>query len=87
MSPGGNALFVANSDFDLRFNAGTVAEYDLERIRNDLKPLWAPAPNATTNPCVALGLAPNPTAILQPGPCAAYNPEAPPSGASSAAPP
>jgi len=78
VSPGGTALFVANSDFDLRFNAGTVAEYDLARIRTDLAPLWQ-TPNAATDRCAAAGLGLNATPILQPGACAAYNPEAPPS--------
>src|SRR6266436_1748423 len=29
VSPGGHALYVANSDFDLQFNAGTVEAYRL----------------------------------------------------------
>src|SRR5260221_13716524 len=78
VSPGGNALFVANSDFDLRFNAGTVAEYDLARIRSDLMPLWAPERGGVAgDPCVALGLGPNPTPILQPGECGPYTTDAP----------
>jgi hypothetical protein len=84
VSPGGKALFVANSDFDLRFNGGTVAAYDLDRIRTDLIPLWAPERvSAPTDPCGVLGLGTNPTPILQPGACGPYNPEAPPIGASS----
>jgi hypothetical protein len=31
----GKALYVANSDFDLQFNGGTVQAYDLPRIRDD----------------------------------------------------
>ncbi len=82
VSPGGKALFVANSDFDLRFNAGTVAVYDLERIRTDLIPLWAPERVTTPgDPCSGLG--PNPVPILQPGACGPYNPVAPPVGTST----
>src|ERR1043165_3874693 len=57
VSPGGNALYVANSDFDLRFKAGTVAAYDLVRIREYLRPLWAPETVAAppVDPCLKLG--------------------------------
>jgi hypothetical protein len=33
VSPGGNALYVVNSDFDLQWNGGTLQSYDLSRIR------------------------------------------------------
>jgi hypothetical protein len=85
VSPGGKALYVANSDFDLRFNAGTVAVYDLARIREYLRPLWAPGTTATpTDPCIGLGV--NPTPILQPGACGAYDPNAPPDAATNPTP-
>src|SRR5262245_15051768 len=59
VSPGGKALFVANSDFDLRFNAGTVGAYDLPRIREYLRPLWAPETTAVpSDPCIGLGTNP-----------------------------
>jgi hypothetical protein len=35
VSAGGNVLYVANSDFDLQYNGGTVQSYDLKAIRND----------------------------------------------------
>lgn len=34
-SPGGKALYVANSDFDLQYEAGTLESYDLLKIRRD----------------------------------------------------
>ncbi len=35
VSRGGNVLYVANSDFDLQWNGGTVQSYDLHLIRRD----------------------------------------------------
>src|SRR5580658_9331723 len=35
VSSGGNVLYVANSDFDLQWNGGTLQSYDLFQIRND----------------------------------------------------
>src|SRR5580700_11351096 len=35
VSPGGNVLYVANSDFDLQWNGGTIQSYDLFRLRHD----------------------------------------------------
>jgi hypothetical protein len=37
ISPGRNALYVANSDFDLQYNAGTVQVVDLPLIRSIVK--------------------------------------------------
>jgi DNA-binding beta-propeller fold protein YncE len=34
LSPDGNRLYVANSDWDLQFNAGSVQVYDAERLRS-----------------------------------------------------
>src|SRR5215471_9782449 len=33
VSRGGNVLYVANSDFDLQWNGGTIQSYDLHLIR------------------------------------------------------
>ena len=33
---GGNVLYVANSDFDLQYNGGTIQSYDLNAIRHDV---------------------------------------------------
>jgi DNA-binding beta-propeller fold protein YncE len=35
VSPGGKILYVANSDFDLQFNGGTLQSYDLRQMRID----------------------------------------------------
>ncbi len=35
VSSGGNVLYVANSDFDLQWNGGTIQSYDLFRLRHD----------------------------------------------------
>jgi hypothetical protein len=35
VSTGGNVLYVANSDFDLQWNGGTLQSYDLFQIRRD----------------------------------------------------
>jgi hypothetical protein len=35
VSKGGNVLYVANSDFDLQWNGGTIQSYDLHQIRID----------------------------------------------------
>jgi DNA-binding beta-propeller fold protein YncE len=68
-SPGGNALYVVNSDFDLQFNGGTVEAYNLQEIRDvALRPFWAPDPSDDgSDPCFGLGG--NPNVILYPGPC------------------
>ena len=50
VSPGGRALYVANADFDLQYNAGTVMALDLVAIH-------AAAESAAAQPC-ALGRVP-----------------------------
>ena len=40
-SPGGSTLYVANSDFDLQYDGGTVLALNLVNIRNKLTPLLA----------------------------------------------
>lgn len=39
MSPAGSRLYVANSDFDLKFNAGSLQSYDVGRL-HDLLPVY-----------------------------------------------
>jgi hypothetical protein len=77
-SPGGNALYVVNSDFDLQFNGGTVEAYNLHEIRDiALRPFWAPEPDDDrSDPCFGLG--PNPNVILYPGPCGPLDLNRPP---------
>jgi hypothetical protein len=79
VSPGGQALYVANSDFDLQFNAGTVEAYRLEDIRNFLAPIWSVDSSlVSTDVCNTLGLGVNPAQILYPGICGALNLDSPP---------
>jgi hypothetical protein len=68
-SPGGNALYVVKSDFDLQFNGGTLEAYNLREIRDiALRPFWSPEEgDDASGPCFGLG--PNPNVILYPGLC------------------
>src|SRR5436190_12328392 len=79
VSPRGHALYVANSDFDLQFNAGTVETYELDDIRAFLKPIWSHDSSIGSDDiCSGLGLGVNTTPILYPGPCGALNVDSPP---------
>ncbi|WP_438036396.1 hypothetical protein [Sorangium sp. So ce204] len=76
VSPGGRVLYVANSDFDLQFNGGTVQALDLQRLRRralTLQSALAPGgPNASAGvrgACGSVGLATNAAPSLYPGPC------------------
>jgi DNA-binding beta-propeller fold protein YncE len=78
-SPGGNALYVVNSDFDLQYNGGTVEVYNLHDIRDvALEPFWNPDafPDKSEAPCFGLGL--NPNVILYPGECGPLDLDHPP---------
>jgi hypothetical protein len=76
-SPGGKALYIVNSDFDLQFNGGTVEAYNLEEIRDiALRPFWAPDPADDATNCFGLG--PNPNVVLYPGPCGPLDLNRPP---------
>ena len=77
-SPGGHALYVANSDYDLKYNGGTIEVYNLDDIRDvALRPFWSPDPaDDTSDPCFGLG--PNPNVILYPGPCGPLDLNRPP---------
>ncbi|KYF72545.1 hypothetical protein [Sorangium cellulosum] len=75
-SPGGRVLYVANSDFDLQFNGGTVQALDLQRLRRralglqaSLNPAEAGAGASVSAACEAAGLGPNAAPLLYPGPC------------------
>src|SRR5688572_13446661 len=50
LSPDGNRLYVANSDWDLQFNAGSVQVYDAEQLRS-LLPTYC----ASDAECSAVG--------------------------------
>jgi hypothetical protein len=72
MSPGGNVLYIANSDFDLQYSGGSVQALEAAALR---KPILALAnriaqdSGATSGACAEQGLRNNQAAFLQPGPC------------------
>jgi DNA-binding beta-propeller fold protein YncE len=76
ISPGGHTMYVANSDFDLQFNGGTIVALDLDRIRSNIPPVW------DTKSC-GEGLSPNTTDLLYPGPCSPISLTNPPDGQGS----
>jgi hypothetical protein len=70
VSPGGKALYVTNSDFDLQYNGGTVQALDLEALRSAALILQdALHQGGGAAACSSLTLVPNPQSILNPGPC------------------
>lgn len=79
ISPGGHTLYVANSDFDLQFNGGTVIALDLDRIRDNVPPVADP--QAPGHPCGSL--ARNDENLLYPGPCSPIRLDNPPDGRGS----
>ena len=78
VSPGRTALYVANSDFDLQFNGGTVQALALggsgglrtaaRTLANELQAL---VPQAAA--CASIGAKPNDEAFQHPGPCTALS--------------
>src|SRR5262245_46543940 len=84
VSPGRHVLYVANSDFDLQYNGGTLLALNLDKLRGDLLTLQARltaasaepgnVPHALDKACAASGLAHNDNRILNPGPCTAFSP-------------
>ena len=50
-SPGGRTLYVANSDFDLQYDSGTLESYDLAQLRRDAVALLRD-PRALTSRCI-----------------------------------
>jgi hypothetical protein len=81
-SPGGTALYVANSDFDLGFAGGSVQVLDLRALRGatrvvvDVIAAHDPAkdpPLDMNAVCDAAGVAKNPDEWLNPGPCAPFD--------------
>ncbi|WP_437593404.1 hypothetical protein [Sorangium sp. So ce1000] len=79
VSPGGRVLYVANSDFDLQYNGGTVQALDLQRLRKRTLALQASlnpreagvdAGGGVSAACKAVGLGTNAAPQVYPGPCA-----------------
>lgn len=75
VSPGKTTLYVANSDFDLRYAAGWVQALDLRTMRllANAVPDRLAAGSSTTDACTAAGVGLNPDPWLNPGPCAAID--------------
>jgi DNA-binding beta-propeller fold protein YncE len=77
-SPGGTALYVINSDFDLQYDGGTVVALDLAKLRTKLTPLLTALREVTAGTkdveqaCLAGGTTVN-TNVLNPGPCLAIS--------------
>ncbi len=69
LDPAGQHLFVANSDFDLQFNGGTLQSLDTTRILSFM-PAYCPPGTDCRGRCGALGDASAADQILVPGPCA-----------------
>src|SRR5690606_27577775 len=69
-------LMVANSDFDLQYNAGSFQVFDLAALRR------VTAETSADPNCGALGLKSNAELSLAPGRCKPIDPTAPPSGSS-----
>jgi hypothetical protein len=71
VSPGGKALYVTNSDFDLQYNGGTVQLLDLESLRSAALLLQDQfhQGTGTKEACEAIQLSLNAQTLLNPGPC------------------
>jgi len=71
VSPGGTALYVVNSDFDLQFNGGTVQALDLPALRGVADSIADSIAGgaSVTEACSAAGLGQNQQSLLHPGPC------------------
>ncbi|MEZ4373346.1 MAG: hypothetical protein R3B07_21160 [Polyangiaceae bacterium] len=76
VTPDQSQLLVANSDFDLQFNAGSFQVFDLPALRKL-------AVETSADPeCAGLGVKSAADRSLAPGRCKAINPSKPPSGSS-----
>ncbi|MEZ4299883.1 MAG: hypothetical protein R3B70_33350 [Polyangiaceae bacterium] len=77
-SPGGKALYVVSSDFDIQYTGGTVHAVDLTTLRTCLGPLVRKLADGASakNACDAVGLGLNEDPVIVPGPCAPLDTEA-----------
>lgn len=71
VSRGGSTLYVANSDFDLRYSGGSVQAVDLGALRAAIRPVAERLGNGASaaEACAAAGRSPNEDTWLNPGPC------------------
>lgn len=74
LSAGRTTLYVANSDFDLRYAGGTLQAFDARALRDAVRPLVAAldANGGAAAACSAVGLARNTDPYLSPGPCSSF---------------
>lgn len=72
VSPGKTTLYVANSDFDLQYAAGTLQALSLSELREKTKTLRDALKEGkgAAEACGAIGVGANPSSMLHPGPCA-----------------
>jgi hypothetical protein len=75
MSPGRKVLFVANSDFDLQYNGGTVLALDFAALRARILEVRGALEQSagSQDACAAIGLPKNDNRLLNPAPCGAIN--------------
>jgi len=71
VSAGRTTLYIANSDFDLRYSGGSVLAVDLQTMRAALEVIPRAIADGTsaTDACAQAALAPNASPWLNPGPC------------------
>lgn len=79
-SPGGNVLYVINSDFDLQYKAGTVQALDLGRIRTMMPKLGTGADPTAACKLARLERQQPQDALLYPGACTAVDIDNPQQG-------
>jgi hypothetical protein len=74
LSAGRTALYVANSDFDLKYTGGSVQLFDARAMRAAILPIARGLGDhrAATEVCAEAGLAQNDAPYLNPGPCEAF---------------
>ena len=74
VSAGGTTLYVANSDFDLRYSGGTLQAFDLATIRAAIRviPEALAQGHSASEACALAGRGPNGSLWLDPGPCDAF---------------
>jgi len=77
MSAGRTALYVANSDFDLKYAGGTIQLFDGRALRDAVRPLAEALESNTpvAEACAKAGLTVNDDPFLNPGPCEAFDVE------------
>lgn len=72
LSAGRSTLYVANSDFDLKYAGGTLQAFDAQALRKAVGPLALALGSGAgaAVACASAGLAVNSDPYLSPGPCA-----------------